>query len=260
MVSVVGLGLGFVVAVGTTNDIEQPAVTLEVSAVGLTAVGTAKVGNLSSEDRLTVYIDGLTRDDDGKLTAQRSSNLYQACVGPDSDGTVSNEANVVIPPGRYDAVGLKAYVAAKPQDCGAYPIGKKPGTDGTGCAIVRLDVPRPVHPQLTASWEGSGRNAESLKLTLAAVDTSVGSDGNFVALRVVGVGKSGSLRTLYRTVVAVPGTGAVSRKIRLPVPTGIATVCAGAAMVAAEGPTCLPDCPLDSTASGSAIEVGVPAG
>jgi hypothetical protein len=204
-----------------------------------------------------VYVDGLTHDSDDELTASRTSNLYQGFIGPDSDGSVSHEVTVEIPPGRYEAVGIKAYVAAKPQDCGAYPIGKKPGHDGTGCAIVRLGVPRSAHPELTATWEGAGNTAQSLKLTLKAVDTSAGEGGAFVSMGVVGVGK-GEERTLYRTVVAVPATGAVFREIRLPMPSGLETVCAAAEMVGDGKPTVSVACPVESTATGAVIEVGVP--
>lgn len=258
VVSIVGLLVGFTTAIGTADDTEQPAVTLKVGGNGASVVGTAKVGNLSSEDRLTVYVDGLRRNDDGGFATSATSNLYQAYVGPDKDGEVSHDIAVTVPPGRYDAVGIKAWMSEKPEDCGAYPNRTEGSESGTGCAIMRLAGPRPAYPQLSASWEGAGLVAESLKVTLEAADTSAGPGGDYAAVQVVGQGGGIVKKTLYRTVIAVPATGSVKRVVRVPVQPGLRTVCARAEMVAEKKTLPSVDCPIRKTADGAVLEMSVP--
>lgn len=254
LLSLIGLVVGFSVAIATANDTEQPAVALKLSKEGASVSGMAEVGNLSSEDRLNVYIDGLVLRADGHY---QRTNLYQAFVGPDGDGYAANEMEVALPPGRFDAVGIRAFTARNPEDCGAYPLRRADaGEEGTGCVIIRLG-PRPTHPEVTASWETTKQSAPSLKVTLKATDVTAVPKDNLVLLRVVGVSK-GTPISLYRTMVVLPSGGAVKREVRLPVEPGLRRVCAEGIFVARDTKPPNARCPIGERAEGAAVELRVP--
>jgi hypothetical protein len=133
--SLIGLVVALLAAVATANDTEQPSVKLTLADDGKTATGVATVANLSSQDRLTVNVDGLTRQGSDRYA---EANLFQGYVGPDSDGKATIEAKVPLPPDRFDALGIRAWTAGKPDDCGAYPTDQADPESGTGCIILQL--------------------------------------------------------------------------------------------------------------------------
>ena len=225
LLSLAGLVVGFRAAVLTADDTEQPAVAVKLNVSDLSLTGTATVANLSSKDRLVVAVDGLVDREDGGYASPDPRGLYEAYLGPDPDGTATHRLDVRIPPGRFAAVGVRAHTAARPRGCGQYPDATG-GTseEETGCVIVRLP-PRPQRPQLNASWEGTGRSASSLKLTVDAHDIPAASTGQRVVVRVVGMRKSTQV-TLYQTFVAPAASGKLRQEIRLPVEAGFRTVCA----------------------------------
>lgn len=253
--SLIGLVVGFYVAIGTADDTEQPAVALRVSDDGGSVTGTARAANLSSEDRLNVYVDGLVSRKGG---AYKGSNLYQAFVGPNADGEASNDVHVRLPPGRFDAVGIRAFTARNPEGCGRYPLKRaQAGEEGTGCVIIRLP-PRPSHPQLAASWEGTGRSGGSLKLTLEAADVRAVPKDNLVLLRVLGMMQDRTPVSLYRSLIVVPSTGAVKREVRVPVESGMRTVCAEGLFIAGHDIPPRAKCPIGQRAARGAVELRVP--
>jgi hypothetical protein len=135
--SLVGLIVALSGAIATADDTEQPAVKLRLDDDGKGVTGSATVANLSSEDRLTVNVDGLMRTPNNEYDA---TNLYQAFVGPDSDGKASSDVAVPMPANRFDAIGIRAWTEEKPADCGDYADKAKGTTGGTGCVIIQLKL------------------------------------------------------------------------------------------------------------------------
>jgi hypothetical protein len=249
VLTLVGLFIGFLAAISTADDTEQPDVTLTLDAHARFATGAAKVSNLSSEDRLSVFVDGLA---DKKGGGFESSNLYQAFVGPDGDGDAHNDIKVRVPPGRFDAVGIRAFTSPHPADCGKYPR-KETSEEGTGCAILRLP-PRPTRPEVSASWEGSGT---SLDVTLRAADVETLPKDQLVFLAVVGKGNR-SRDSLYRTTIVLPSGGAVRRKVSLPIESRYCTVCIEASFITRTERLRKVACPIRHRAGSAAVQLRVP--
>jgi hypothetical protein len=247
--SFVGVIVGFAVAISTANDIEQPDVSLKLSEDGRAVVGRAIVNNLSSDDRLAVFVDGLNG------VNNRPTNLYRAFVGPNGDGKASNDIQVAIPPGRYDAVGVRAFTRASHgcrEDLGT----QTKGTEGTGCAVLRL-AEHPSSPLLTASWNRPSRSVAILKLSLEAVDTGTGPDGGRLDLSVSGV-RDGRRISIYRMKIEPPPTGVVSRDLRLRVDPEVRMVCARASIVSRGAAPRAVTCPGAASASGAAVDLRMP--
>jgi hypothetical protein len=266
----VGLVVGFSAAVNTANDTEQPELALKVDAQS-ELTGTAKVSDLGTGDRLAVEVDGLNRprDQQGKEVPgsgyQITDTLYQGYVGPDSDGNVSHNFDVRVPPGRYEAIGAKAWTTTNPHGCNE-PLKQvqreadRPKS-GTACLVRVLPAP-PQRPQLAATWEGSGSKGDSLKLTVASANEAVGKPSDRVVLvQVDGLMKKRSVSLLVETVDP-DAAGETRREIRVPVQKGVRMVCVDARLVVPGGPqTSLPSsqCPLDRESSaGEAVELRVP--
>jgi hypothetical protein len=253
--SLAGIVIGFVAAVSTANDTEQPSVTLKLNDETLTATGSAKVANLSSSERLAVFVDGLQLTKDGRYSP---TNLTQAFVGPNGDGEASQELEVHVPPGRYDALGVRAFTGESPQRCGKYARGSRGGDgSGTGCVVIRLPT-RLARPQLTATWIGKslGRTVK-LGLTIPAA-TAGGTGGVPFGLLVVGRRGNRKLR-LYRAIVSPAARGATGRELELPVEKGLQLVCAQATL---EQPNARPvdmACPIHRVRQAVvAVELRVP--
>jgi hypothetical protein len=140
----IGVVLGFLISVNTAGEPERPIVSLRLDPTTLTLSGTAKVSRLSSEEPLTVTIDGMVRNGAKLVVTQR---LAEASVGPDSDGNANEEILVHIPPGQFDVVGVRATTKddQKPADqCGSYPTVPPDDDDKGGVVSNVADDQKPV--------------------------------------------------------------------------------------------------------------------
>ena len=161
-----GLGviLGFIISVNTAGEPERPIVSLRLDPTTLTLSGTAKVSRLSSEEPLTVTIDGMRRDGAKLVVTQR---LAEASVGPDSDGNANEEILVHIPPGQFDVVGVRATTKddQKPADqCGSYPT--VPPDDDKGGVVSNV-----TDDQQAVANAGAGAGADGIQTGLPADGT-----------------------------------------------------------------------------------------
>ncbi len=250
----IGIIIAFVFAIAAAGETEQPQVTLTLSADAASVSGTAKVGDLSSRDRLSVYIDGLIR----KGNNYQQTQLYKAFVGPDSNGNASDNVSVSIPPDEFEAIGISAYTTRNPAGCGSYPTGQQGQKQGTGCAVIQLPDRRPA-PDLSASWEGaSSSNIMSISLTASAARVS--KTGGSILLLVAGAAGH-STTTLYIALLT-PSSGTITRDIRLAFSPGLRMICVEAQVVGWDGKFPLAaTCPLRTTpvrldsasASGTAV-------
>lgn len=230
-----GLIVGFVVAITSAGESEQPSVTLALAGDGSSLTASANVGDLGSADRLSVKIDGLVNPSDNQSQTQtpvRSqvncpadaapcyivrAQLYKGYVGPNSDGHATTSVTVPVPPDEFDAVAISAYTSRNPAGCGQYPTGASNQKEGTGCAVVQLPVRRDA-PQLSASWDGNTAIQVSLRSDIARLSTGVP-----VLLRITGLRKTHT--TLVYSGIMHTSTSIISRNIRVALPPGFRLVC-----------------------------------
>jgi hypothetical protein len=135
-------GAGFIVAmilaVETANNEPRPEITTALSESGDEITVTVTVPNLSSTRRLAYQVD---------LVEQGSivETIYQAYVGPDSEGNVDQTAVVKLPVRNdYGEIGVTAYTGKeRPRDC----EGSDPDPNAeNGAACVVLAVPGRTGP------------------------------------------------------------------------------------------------------------------
>jgi hypothetical protein len=283
---VCGVALSFAVAVGTADDVERPSLAITLDEDTLAVTGSAKVGNLSSNDRLVVFVDGLLPGIDGYRTVSR---LYQAYAGPDSDGDASAEIDVQVPPGRFAAVSVKAFTGKEASTCDKRaprpsttpvapeetrtgektavptPVGQladEPEDRDPGCVIVVLPG-RPYRPQLTATWEPTDRRPRLVKVNVKASDVGVGTAKDaLIAVQVVGR-RSGDPRriALYRTFIEPQSRGATTRRLVVPTEANVRTVCAEARYVAPGDHFPRARCPIEKSQPPpvAAVQLRIPA-
>jgi hypothetical protein len=115
-------------AVGSAGHTERPIVNVEVDPSTMDVSGKVSVGNVPSDQRLVVLVDGLKRqtikchpsDKSQWRAAWKPNTLFQAYVGPDGEGKLELPIKLRLKPGRFGAIGIKAYVS-KPVSRGATP-------------------------------------------------------------------------------------------------------------------------------------------
>jgi hypothetical protein len=246
-----GVVLGFGTAIFTADDKQQPTVSLSFDEQTLVVRANATASNLSSADRMGVYVDGLRRDPrSGRLSTV--GLLAKTFVGPDSDGKARADLDVQMPPGRFDAIGMMAFTGAKPSDCGGYPRGDGSET-GTGCVVLRM-APRPPDPELTASW-----NKRSVRLGVDLANAPVGGvRGHFVGLRLVGI-RRGKPVLLYRAIVGPAAGGITRRTAEIPVGRRFRVICAHAHTIDHDARIARISCPVRHPQAGvSTVELRAP--
>jgi hypothetical protein len=258
--TVVGVIVGFGTAVTTADDTETPNVSLSLDEETLDAKASAKVSNLSSTERLAVYVDGLT-DPATPGGDYGEANLYQAFVGPDGEGNAVNEVDVRVEAGRFDAIGVPAYIVGRPERCGEYyPQEKRSREEGTGCVIARLPT-RPLRPQLTTSWEGEGTSAASLKVDMEVSNAAAGDRHDAVALlRVVAVRTARKKRPflLHQAIVEPQAGSPTRREFRVPVEKSLRRVCVEARMVVPSTKRPSATCPINYSNRVAVVDLRVP--
>jgi hypothetical protein len=276
-----GVITGFAVSITTAGDTERPRISVTLDAATLTMTGSATVKHLSSNDPLIVTVDGLKLKD-GLLTISR--RLAEASIGPDSDGNAGQRISVHVPPGAYDAVGVRATIkdSDKTADaCGTYPsavavapaddkVGEVIATDdngqqvtsvakrpksGTACYYVAL--PAPERPRLSVRWAGIGHRT----LLVGAVAPNAAQGKTMTGLLHVDVmGRVGKrMVTLLRVVREPSGPGEIVHAQRIAVPAAVESVCATARVIARGSVTVRPRCPLHVGDGGTLLEMRGPA-
>ena len=229
-------GVGALTLTGTLGGVQRNNGIEFALAIGLVVVGTGIwiAGAMIKTTARPLHIWGLT------LGLREVVELF----------------GVLVAPGTYDAIGVRAFTKKKPINCGAVPKGGKGSGNGTGCVIVTL--PRhPDLPDLSASWGSSNPSASVLKLSASVADAAPGVAASRMAVLVWGV-RHGKRSSLYRALMTVPPSGAVKRDLDLPIPSGMGRVCAEALMVDPAASLPSPACPLARQPGAAAVELRVP--
>jgi hypothetical protein len=219
-----GVILTATLGIKTASDRPQPTVTAAPARTdqGIVLDVSVKDSGLGVDDDMSITVDPLFEDaNSGELRSGRS--LYGASLGANHDGEVSHSFKVEIPPGRFDNVGVRAWVGQKSTDC------YNEGTT-TGCVTVHLHRP-PELPQLSFDWKKADKGRELL-VTLTARDIP------FQQLRLLAVGLGPKRRTLARARLAPDSNANFDRTFEIPVKDGLRFVC-----VAATGERIEPGCP-----------------
>lgn len=254
VVGFIGVAIGFTVAVLTASETEQPIVTLKVDGQTLRADASATVSNLSSNGQLSFYVDALTEQDDD----YRVVNLYRAFVGPNAEGNASHSTKVDLPPGAYDALGVRAFTAPKAKRCDYEGREEIRGEQATGCIVARLPIRSP-RPQVSGSWERTRGEEKVLKVVMEVAHPAAGNPTDaLVMLRVLGFRNRNRGASLYRTVLAPTGDKPTKRSFRLPIGRGIRTVCIEARMIKSGDEVPDAACPTEPSERLGVVEMKVP--
>lgn len=224
--AIVGAAIGFGAAIDTASETERPTLDVRLDPRTLTVTGTVSAANLSSGDGLEVRVDGLVDFDHNLDTVDHLQpvNLSRTVVGPDSDGNATQDIDVQLPHGGYDAVGVTASVGEQEQSCG---LARQVHVDG-GTACINLPLPRRLsRPALTAAW---GRRSGGERIVVLHVDGRDLNAGSWpprpLIVRVVGLRRDRGVR-LYRAVIDPTARGVTQEAARVGVPLDMRVVCAG---------------------------------
>jgi hypothetical protein len=150
----IGILLAVAASVSSARTTERPVVTGSFSSGSTTEfTATAKASNLSSSRRVIVIVDGLS----GMGANWEAHTIYQAYLGPDSDGKVDHHVTLQIPQdSHYAAVGVKAYTGLRDAafddtPCSTYPrqVSQPRQADrfskqGPGCVILATTAATPT--------------------------------------------------------------------------------------------------------------------
>jgi hypothetical protein len=131
-----GFVIALVVAVTTANNESRPQVSATVSDDGTKLTTHVTASSLPSNDRLAFRIDLLKG-------GEPAGALYRAYVGPNSDGSVDQTITTLLPPGKYEEIGVQAYTGTTTPSCDDFALVRSESTfgSGTGCVILRVAPP-----------------------------------------------------------------------------------------------------------------------
>ncbi len=212
-------------AIGATlvwGDDERPRIDAHVVQVDGKPVldVSIDVDGLSFNDHLSVLVEPLDLVK-GDYVARRA--VYAARVGPSSDGKATVKTQLPLPPGRYIAVNLRAWINDdQPPSC-THPKGK------TGCVVLRV-ARLPERPQLTASLSADRR---------AVVVGIAATDNTRQTIRVRVMARTGKKHELARLVLAPDASGKLDKQLEVPLPARVRSVCI-AASARLDRPSCPP--------------------
>jgi hypothetical protein len=233
-----GVIAGLIGVVKTHGDSAQPSVTATFDPQALTLAATIHSDGLTKDGQLRIAVDGLVTADNGLY---KGTNLYRAFVGPKSDGTVDHPITVSIPPGRYTAVGVRAWTSTRNPPCEEDHL-LTFGADRSGCAIVTLPNAEP-RPELAVAWgKVAADGTKSLHVHIAVHNVSL----RLVGLAIRGVTSNHRSKMLAVELLTPNPGGAVDESFDLPVSDSVKRVCVKARLIGGASKRKLPwvECPL----------------
>lgn len=129
----VGFILALAVAVATANNEPRPQISPTLNEDGTKMTTHVTTSGLPTNQRLAFRVD-LLRD------GQMVGHLYQAYVGPNTDGDVDQTITTPLPPSGYTEIQIKAYTGTTSPSCDDFSEVRESSTygSGTGCVILTL--------------------------------------------------------------------------------------------------------------------------
>jgi hypothetical protein len=186
---VIGVALVTVAIVRTYGESEKPAIRAEIAADGLLSA-TVTAGQLSSKKSVAVRVEGLDRKNEKNQEEWIAHNLYEARLGPNSDGVVEHEIKLPLAPGTYELVRVRATIGDDYAVCPPDRVEDSQPTAvqlGTGCLVLTLPRLAPA-PRVSAKWLSPGGPRSVVHITVRSENTP-----HRVAVRVLASGRSGPL-------------------------------------------------------------------
>jgi hypothetical protein len=238
-----GVGLGFAIhaVIETQKLTQRPTIEARLNP-GAALDAMVKASGLTADSRIVIYVDGLRPDPKRPGAYQTSATLYQAYLGPDSDGEVKEPVSMVIPASQYSAVGLRAWTTSEEPPCEFTDIDPKKTGTRLGAACVILALPRtPSRPHLSASWGAKDGGGRMLNVKAGSANSP---HDRFIVVRVVA--RAGSKGVVLARLYGEPDvTGAGQIETSVPVPAKLRFVCAEARFIVAKKVLPPPRCPAN---------------
>jgi hypothetical protein len=159
--AVAGTCLALVAAIVTAGRQPRPRIDASLNEAGSVLTATVTASSLKTEDRLAIVVDGLEAPPVGPNSTVGQTSLYQAYVGPDQDGNVSQKVSLSVPANKFTNVGVKAFTGRISPSCDDLAEKKvqvkSQKESGTGCVVLSVSaaMPQPTRdPQCAASRRG----------------------------------------------------------------------------------------------------------
>jgi hypothetical protein len=161
--SFVGLLVGTWAAAASAKKLERPALSAQLVDEGLHLKGTAKVESRSSDTRVVLLVEGLVTSAEDPRFFATPTTLEQIYAGPDGDGKVVVPIDLVVPSGRFEAVGVRSWTERDPlpdpDDHASESSGKADAAESSGkddaAESLGKDVPCARYPRKV-----SGNNSD----------------------------------------------------------------------------------------------------
>jgi len=141
----VAVAVAAVLTIAVAGEEQRPTITIgKIDPSNPAVSGTVTAGNLASDRRLTVLVDGLVATPAG----YEPHLIYQNYVSPDGDGGIKLTIDAPVPKGQFDGVGIRALMGRRGQPTPDKPCHPYPATVATegaetnvalsGCVVVKL--------------------------------------------------------------------------------------------------------------------------
>ena len=210
-----GLIIAGVTAIGSGHEAERPAITAKLDDSGH-LTGSVVAGNLSSDSSFVAVVEGM----DGPRS--KPAELERTNIGPDGDGKVDLDLDVLVPAGRFQTVRVRGWSAAAD------------GSDRAPGAVLSLPLaPAPASPSVETQWLGTKTDTDRLKVHVTA-ENARAANGTQAARRVAVVVKrrrTGGYLRFYRGIFSPDGSGKLDTTFEVPIAAGAHRLCVGAAFV-----------------------------
>jgi hypothetical protein len=135
-----GTVFALLAAITTAHRQSRPQIQASFDEKKSMLTATVTASGLPIDDRLAIEVDGLVWKSRNEVPAPTKPQLYQAYVGADQDGHISQTVSVAVPKG-YNAVGVKAYTGGKSPHCNDFGDAIASTESGTGCVIISVAQP-----------------------------------------------------------------------------------------------------------------------
>lgn len=131
-------------ALGVPRIASSPTVDVEISTRPLMLHAIIEATGIKRTATFQIQAAGFDESQKNVFFEPEHAMFYHALLGADASGKITSRLEVPVPVGRYDAVGVDAWVGEErsPGACGYVPgkpvIGFQSIRHNLGCALVRL--------------------------------------------------------------------------------------------------------------------------